>query len=78
MIIDLILDRKDGEKYKSDAFYSELVEYEDVWPELACPIVNAMNNGSEQEVRNELCNYIQRCGYDAELCEYINSVKWLN
>lgn len=78
MIIDLILDRKDGYKYNPKEFYNEVMEYGDIWPELADPITRAMDSGTEQDVKNELCLYITKCGYNPQICNYINSVEWLN
>ena len=91
MIIDLILDRKDGinkigynngrvitsEKYKPKAFYNELMEYYNTMPELVEPIANAMDEGTEQKVKNELARYIIEQEYNLDIIAYINSVKWL-
>lgn len=77
MIIDLILDRKDGCKYNAREFYFEIMEYASTFPELANPITQAMDSGTEQDVKNELCKYVLDCGYNPKICDYINSVKWL-
>lgn len=78
MIIDLILDRRDGEAYDPKEFYMEVMEYSETWPDIAFPIASAMDSGTEQDVKNELCGYVLECGYNPEICEYINSVNWLN
>lgn len=78
MIIDLILDRKDGEAYNPKEFYMEVMDYGETWPDIAFPIASAMDSGTEQDVKNELCRYVLECGYNPQICEYINSVEWLN
>lgn len=77
MIIDLILDRKDGEKYTPKDFYLQILDYSEVFPELANPISYAMNKGDEQNVKNALCDYVVKCSYNPNICDYINSVEWL-
>lgn len=77
MIIDLILDRKDGEKYRPNEFYYSVLEYRESWPELSDPITRAMDGGTENDVKKALCDYILKCGYNVALCDYINAVNWL-
>lgn len=77
MIIDLILDRKDGYKYNPKEFYNEVMDYGDTWPELANPITYAMDTGTDDDVKRELCGYVIKCGYNPKICDYINSVEWL-
>ena len=77
MIIDLILDRKDGEKYRQNEFYFNVLEYRESWPELSDPITRAMDGGTESDVKNALCDYILKCGYNTTICDFINSVNWL-
>lgn len=71
MIIDLILDRKDGVEYSPRKFYNEVTNY------LNLDIAEALDNGTEEDVKRELCFYIIEGGYNPDLCEYINSVNWL-
>lgn len=78
MIIDLILDRKDGYRYNPREFYDEVIKYGETWPDIAFPIASAMDSGIEQDVKNELCRYVIEYGYNSKICEYINSVEWLN
>lgn len=78
MIIDLILDRKDGDIYSPKEFYNELMDYSEIWASLTNPITSAMDYGTEEDVKRELCNYVLNCGYNPQICEYINSVEWLN
>lgn len=77
MIIDLILDRKDGQQYKASNFYYDVMQYAEIWPEEANPITQAMDEEDENTVRGALCAYIDRQGYKPEIKEYINSVQWL-
>lgn len=77
MIIDLILDRKDGQPYNAREFYNDVMQYAETWPELANPIARAMDEGDENDVRRELCAYIDNQDYNPAIKEYINSVQWL-
>lgn len=77
MIIDIILDRKCGEKYSPREFYRSIMEYGEMWPGIAWPIARAMDGGTEKDVKRELCEYIDNNGYNPEIKEYINSVNWL-
>ena len=82
MIIDLILDRKDdntvfteyGNKpYTAERFYRQLVEY----GEIGFNIQRAFDSGTEQDIKRELCRYIDEQKYNPEIKNYINSVTWL-
>lgn len=73
MIIDLILDRKDGDIYKPDQFYRDILGYGSV----AVPICRALDCGTEQDVKKALCNYITVNDYNEKICDYILSVEWL-
>ena len=75
MIIDLILDRKDGDVFDPVTFANEVHDYCEVFPELA-PIDEALGGGVEQRVKHELCGYVLDGGYAPEICDYINSVAW--
>lgn len=77
MIIDLILDRRDGEPYDSKHFYDDVMSYRETWPELANPITSAMDGGTNEDVQVQLCNYIKSQGYNPEICDYVNSVEWI-
>jgi len=78
MIIDLIIDRKDGHEYSARAFYSEVVAHNASNPTDSASIATAFRIGKEKMVRFALCNYIRENGYNEELCDYINSVEWLD
>lgn len=73
MIIDLILDRKDGYRYNAHEFYGEVMEYGEVGFE----ITRAMDEGTEEDVKNALCQYIDENEYNPEIKKYINYVNWL-
>ena len=73
MIIDLILDRKDGYPYKAKEFYNDVFNY----GEIGFDITRAMDSGPEEDVKRELCDYIIRNDYNPKICNYINRVTWL-
>lgn len=73
MIIDLILDRKDGESYRADSFYRNVVRY----GEIGDAITRAMDFGTEKDVKKALCSYIDDQDYNPEIKHFINSVNWL-
>lgn len=77
MIIDCILDRRDGEaygaKYSAHEFYMSVMRY----GEIGHGITAAMDYGEEKDVRRELCDYILRNEYNPEICEYVNSRNWI-
>jgi len=92
MIIDLILNRKDGQnltgntkggmvetsgKYNSKQFYNNLMDYYNIFPDIVEPIVEAMDNGTEKEVKRELFKYVVDNDYGFEVCGYVVSVDWL-
>ena len=74
MIIDLILDRKDGNSYNAREFYFSVLEYGGPNAER---ITRAMDSGTEQHVKHELCAYILENDYSPEICDYINGQSWL-
>lgn len=77
MIIDLILDRKDGQDYDARQFYNEIMEYGEIWPDIAHPIARAMDGGTNADVCLELCRYIEDQDYDPELKAWINEQNWI-
>lgn len=79
MIIDLILDRKDGKKYNQKKFTFDCQYYDKIFGmdnELHS-VGNAMTTENEAFVKKCLCNYIVEKGYNPELCNYVNSVRWI-
>ena len=75
MIIDLILDRKDGDEYDAKKFYNQVAGYESSGNSF--PISRAMDGGTESDIKRELCAYIDQNDYNPEIKNYINSVSWL-
>lgn len=71
MIIDLILDRKDGQPYNAREFYNRVSQYDDVI------IATALDSGENEDVRRALCGYVIENGYEVSICDFINSVDWL-
>ena len=76
MIIDLILDRKDGHEYNARDFYCDVMEYESTCISNRA-ISRAMDYGTENDVKKALCDYVINQRYNTEICTYINSVNWL-
>ena len=61
--------------YDAGAFYREVREY-DAGP-AGDKILQALDYGTESDVKKALCNYINAGGYNPEICNYINAVEWL-
>lgn len=59
--------------YDPRAFYYYVLEY----GEVGNGITAAMDYGSEKDVKQALCNYIDKQNYNPEIKNYINSVNWL-
>lgn len=77
MLIDLILDRRDGVSYSPSEFEEEVKEYCETFPSYI-PVYNALINGSEDEVKDELCRYIDdEWNGSRVIKDYINNVNWL-
>ena len=73
MIVDRILDRKDGVQYIARDFYHDMMEYGGCGIDIA----RAMDCGNEDDVKKELCRYIDVGEYNPKIKDYINSVNWL-
>ncbi len=81
MIIDLILDRKDGEQYNAKDFYNRVMEYQNITPDASNAIGDALDGGLNQDVAYQLVKYTIDNGYDnidGDICKYINSQNWLD
>lgn len=76
MLIDVILDRRDGVEYDPRELYSYLQEEGEVFP-FYWDYARIMDEGTEEEMREALCEYVRQHGYRSELCEYIRSMEWL-
>lgn len=77
MVIDLILNRKDGNKYNARTFYNDVMEYSRTFPDIATPIASALDCGNETDVRKQLTLYIVQQDHNIDIVQYINSVNWL-
>lgn len=73
MIIDAILDRRDGDPWDREAW--EYVREEAEIFEFA-ELVRALDGGRNADMRRELCAYVDRGGYNPAIKEYVNSVDW--
>ena len=84
MIIDKILDRKDDEKwagkdlYNAKEFYNECMVYSGIFDGAFDYITSAMDYGTEMDVKEALCKYIDDGEYNPDIKNYINSRNWLN
>lgn len=74
MIIDLILNRKDGHKYDPHEFYIDVMNYAN---SASDRITRAMDYGKENIVKAELIHYVLCNDYNPQICNYILSVDWL-
>lgn len=60
-------------EYSAKAFYQQVIMY----GEVGHGISEAMDYGTEDDVKRALCKYIEDGGYNMELCNYINERSWL-
>jgi len=74
MIIDKILDRYDGDAYDPEDFYKAMMSYEEGTD---FKISRALDSGEEEDIKRELCAYIDDGNYNPKIKDFINSVKWL-
>lgn len=77
MIIDLILDRKDGDPYNPKTFYNDVMEYNKVFDNAFEYILKAMDSGTDYDVKKALCKYIIEQDYNIEILYFILSNKWI-
>lgn len=78
MIIDLILDRKNGRRYSAHDFYLEVRKYESLGVGVHGEDISiAMDYGDNRDVQRALCQYIQRNGYPADIEDHIRSQVWV-
>ena len=75
MIIDIILDRKDGAiDYAPETHLKAIYDY--ATDAGMSDIARALDSGNEADVRAALMCYIATCGYPLELLDYIASERW--
>ncbi|MBQ8248109.1 MAG: nucleotidyltransferase domain-containing protein [Lachnospiraceae bacterium] len=77
MIIDYILDRKDGGGYNAHDFYMACMKYSSTFKGVGDEITRAMDGGTEEDVRRTLCDYIRKNEYNPLLIDYINHLNWI-
>ena len=79
MIIDLILDRRDNEKYYNNDFYKADDFYRGVmcYGEIGYKITESMDYGNNSDVQNALCDYINNNEYNPNICDYIKGKQWI-
>ena len=75
MIIDEVLNRKDGQPYEPKALYDYVTRCLDV--DGAEQIATALDSGENRDVQNALCYYIDAHEYRPALKQYIQSVQWI-
>jgi hypothetical protein len=75
MIIDVILDRKDGAiKYTAATHLKAIYDY--ATDAHMSDLAAAVDGGTEDDVKAALMRYITMCGYPAALLDYIARVHW--
>lgn len=75
MIIDIILDRKDGAiSYDASKHLKAIYDYATDMG--MSDIAAAVDGGTEDDVKAALMCYIATCGYPLELLDYIARVRW--
>ena len=78
MIVDLILDRKDGYPYDAHEFYNEIRDYERLGVGVPDERISiAMDYGDNQDVQRTLCEYVYMNGYSDSIQNYIRSQQWI-
>lgn len=75
MIIDIILDRKDG-AISYDASKHLKAFYDYATDAGMTELATAVDGGTEDDVKATLMCYISTCGYPLELLDYIARVHW--
>ena len=75
MIIDIILDRKDGAINYVPATHLKAI-YDYATDAHMSDIATAVDSGNEDDVKAALMCYISTCGYPLELLDYIARVRW--
>jgi len=73
MVIDIILNRKDGTLYNAKTFYNDILQY----GAISFGITSALDSGSDSDIKKELCKYILENDYNPDICNYINTIKWI-
>lgn len=77
MLVDFILDRRDGIEYDPRELYDYCNEMGAIFGDSYWNVARALDGGTNEDIRLELCAYILGGGYNPQICDYINSVDWL-
>lgn len=77
MLVDYILDRKDGIAYNAKELYDYCQEMGAIHGDLYWNVARALDAGTNEDIQRELCRYIEKSGYNMSICDYIKSVNWL-
>lgn len=75
MIIDAILDRKEGSEYNPREFYFYCLGFP--WNKEYIHVTEVMDYGTEEDVKRVLREYIDNNEYNPDIKRYIDSVDWL-
>ena len=75
MIIDIILDRREGAISYDAATHLKAI-YDYATDARMNDIATAVDGGTEDDVKAALMRYITVCGYPLELLDYIAGVRW--
>ena len=75
MIIDVILDRKDGAINYDAATHLKAI-YDYATDAHMSDIAAAVDGGNGADVRAAIMRYISACGYPSALLDYVASVRW--
>ncbi len=93
MIIDIILERQehDGmfvptpdkkgmvlEDYTPKLFYDRVMEYYNIFPEVVEPIADALDGGTNYDVKKALSIYIIENDHPAHIVQYIQGAEWMD
>lgn len=74
MIIDVILDRRAGDKYTVNEMrrlYEYAMDFK-FWD-----LAEALDTGDNEDIQRELSQYISDQNYCSTIIDYINSVDWV-
>lgn len=75
MIIDIILDRRDGAIDYTAATHLKAI-YDYATDAHMSELATAVDSGNEDDVKAALMCYISTCGYPLDLLDYIARVRW--
>ena len=75
MIIDIILDRREGAISYDAATHLKAI-YDYATDAGMTELATAVDGGNDEEVKAALMRYITVCGYPSALLDYIASVRW--